>query len=224
MKTMILFDLDGTLWDSSDEVAQAWNEAFADAWISFQPKGRQPRLNAEDVKRVMGKTMNEIARIFLPEEPPELQNLIFRQCESHENDYLLQHGGTLFPDVEETLKRLLEQGYLLAIVSNCQKDYVKTFLLSMNMEAYFCDYEEWGRTGKTKGENIRIVMERNRVKEAVYVGDTQKDADSAKEAGISFLWASYGFGNVRDFREKLTRFRDLPEVMEQIKGRINPVP
>ena len=81
------------------------------------------------------------------------------------------------------------------------------------MEEFFCDYEEWGRTGKAKSENIRLVMERNHCKKGVYVGDTQKDKDAATDAGIAFIWAAYGFGTVDQYDGKIEHFPDLQEVL-----------
>ena len=41
-------------------------------------------------------------------------------------------------------------------------------------------------------------MDRNKIRKAVYVGDTQGDADACREAGIPMIYASYGFGEVAD--------------------------
>ena len=208
-KKMIIFDLDGTLWDSSQAVADSWNLVFRDYASEKAPGVSFPELTDQDLKNVMGKTMDEIARIIMPDMEPELRSVIFKKCETFEVSYLEKHGGTLFPEVESVLNQLLDKGFSLAIVSNCQIDYVKAFLTSMHMESFFCDYEEWGRTGLTKAENIRLVMSRQGCTDAVYVGDTQKDKDAADGAGVPFIWASYGFGDVKEYMMKLNSFSDL---------------
>ena len=48
-----------------------------------------------------------------------------------------------------------------------------------------------------KGQNISLLMERNGIKSAVYVGDTEGDEKAARFAGIPFIWASYGFGKAK---------------------------
>ena len=55
-------------------------------------------------------------------------------------------------------------------------------------------------------------MERNGLKDPVYVGDTQGDADACAEAGISFIFAEYGFGNVPDADMRIRRFSDLENI------------
>ena len=69
-------------------------------------------------------------------------------------------------------------------MSNSQDGYVQTFLRWLG-GSWIQDYEMSGQTGLTKGKNIQLVMERNRINRAVYVGDTQMDA-AAAEAGIPF--------------------------------------
>ena len=102
------------------------------------------------------------------------------------------------PDLVRVLAALREEGHFLAVVSNCQEGYVKAFLDHHGMWDYFQDYEEYGRTGKLKAENIRLVLARNGLEseDAVYVGDTMGDYEAAAEAGVSFLHAAYGFGQV----------------------------
>ena len=80
---------------------------------------------------------------------------------------------------------------------NCQDGYVPAFLKAHDMGSYFKDIEMSGRTGKDKGHNIRLLMERNGVKNACYVGDTEGDEKAARFAGIPFIWAAYGFGKAQ---------------------------
>ena len=86
----------------------------------------------------------------------------------------------------------------------------------MDMSGYFIDYEEWGRTGLLKADNIRLVMERNGIDKAVYIGDIQKDSDASHEAGIPCIWAAYGFGDICDAEGKIDSFSELPAELERM--------
>ena len=185
---MILFDLDGTLWDSAANVADSWNIVIG------QEAPELGTVTADFVHSIMGKTMDEIAKIALPDVADAKRTDIFRKCETFEVEYIEKHGGVLFDGVRETLEELKAGGHRLAVVSNCQSGYIEAFLNSMEMGSYFCDIEQWGNTKLPKADNIRLVMERNHETKGIYVGDTQKDLDAARGAGIPFIHAAYGFG------------------------------
>ncbi|MBR3242760.1 MAG: HAD family hydrolase [Parasporobacterium sp.] len=206
---MLLFDLDGTLWNSAKEVADSWN-------IVLQKRNPSiPLLTASDLNSLMGKTMDEIAELILPEMPLEGRRELFRECEEFEVAYIAEHGAKLYPKVKETLKTLSDAGYRMAIVSNCQKGYINAFFTSMHMKTYFCDMEEWGNTKKSKAENIRLVMERNQFEKAVYIGDTIKDQEAAQIAGIPFIHTAYGFGEVENADGTIQKFEDLPALLRK---------
>jgi len=202
--TLLIFDLDGTLWDSAQAVAESWNEVFLEANPTL------PELTAEDVHGVMGMTMKEISQVLQPVMKPEEREQVFEQCCRHEVEYLYDHPGQLYPRLRETLEELRGMGYELAIVSNCQLGYVKAFLHSSGVGDLFLDYEEWERTGLVKGENIRLVMERNGYRKGIYIGDTRKDQEAAQLAGIPFVHAAYGFGETVCPEGVIGALEDLP--------------
>ena len=126
----IIFDMDGTLWDSAENVAKSWNKAIADYGYERAP------ITKEDMYSVMGKTMDVLASIIFPNCTcrDELINVCYRE----ENDYLTAHGGELYPDVEKTLDELSES-YDLYIVSNCQRGYIESFFAYHGLGRYFKD-------------------------------------------------------------------------------------
>ncbi|MBP1561730.1 MAG: HAD family hydrolase [Oscillospiraceae bacterium] len=187
MNKGIIFDLDGTLWDSSKEVLHAWNEVLESR------VGRTYTL--EDMHSYMGKTLEEIAAMMLPEYDENQRMEIMAECGKNEYAYLKKHGGVLFDGLEDMLKRLSEK-YKLFIVSNCQSGYIELFLEYYGLGGYFADTECPGETGLGKGENIRIIIERNKLDRAVYIGDTQGDCNASDFAGIPFIHAAYGFGKI----------------------------
>ena len=207
---MIIFDLDGTLWDSTVPVAESWNIKIE------EETGEADRLTPEDISNVMGMTMTQIADNLFPDIEEEARYALAHKCEVYENDYIRRRGARLYPGVIETLEKLLDAGCKMAVVSNCQEGYVAAFIESMHMEKYFIDYEEWGRTGLSKAGNIRLVMERNSAKKAIYVGDIQRDADSAHEAGIPCIYAAYGFGYISDAEAEIKFFEELPAVLKKL--------
>ena len=210
--TLLLFDLDGTLWDSASAVAEAWNEIFQREDPSLKP------LTVDDIHGVMGMTMKEIGQTLYPDFQSPRRAAVFDECCTYEVEYLYKHCGTLYPDFRSTLEALRAKGYELAVVSNCQLGYIDAFLASSGAADLFIDYEEWERTGLTKGENIRLVMERNGYKKGIYIGDTKKDREAALQAGIPFIHAAYGFGKVESSDGTIQKLSDLPAEISRMIG------
>ena len=126
------------------------------------------------------------------------RKLLLQKCCTYEQDALSAvTDNLLFPCVKETLGTLSER-CLLFIVSNCQSGYIELFMEKTGIERYITDYECFGNTGRGKGENIRLLMGRNHLNEAVYVGDTQGDYEAAASADVPFIFAEYGFGHVKN--------------------------
>lgn len=202
----IIFDMDGTLWDSREAIVKCWNGVFEDF-------GLERRLTVEELTNYMGLPMDQFAEKVFPGQKYDEVRDIFDQCYARENDYLRENGGILYPGLEDTLKKLQEK-FELYIVSNCQSGYIEAFLEHHGLAQYFKDIECYGNNDMQKADNIALVVERNNLKNPVYVGDIQKDADAAKEAGVSFIFASYGFGNVEEYDGIIYNFTDLGRIGE----------
>ena len=208
-KSGIIFDMDGTLWDSAKAVAESWTEVVA---REYTPE----RVITEDeIKRVMGLTMDKLAAQIFPELPEERRLQLLDVCGREENEYLRTHGAIVYPKVEETFQKLREK-YHLYIVSNCQSGYIEAFLEYYGYGKYIEDIECYGNNGLVKGENIRKVVERNHLTKAVYVGDIQGDYDASMQAGVEFIHAGYGFGTVNANVPEITAFEELPKVVESV--------
>lgn len=208
MKQGILFDLDGTLWDSSLEVTEAWNQCLRE-------EGRAEQFTLADMHRFMGRTLENIAAMMFPQEPESEQLRLIRLCTEKEHRYLKHHAPALYPGERAVLEELAER-YALGIVSNSQDGYIQIYLQQCGFSSLFCDFECAGHTGKGKGENIRLTAQRQGFSECIYVGDTQGDCDAAREAGALFVHAAYGFGTVDSSDAVLQELQQLPPIAERL--------
>ena len=201
----IIFDVDGTIWDSTQSVADSWNKAIrehSDLDLTLDPVS---------LSRVFGKTMTEIADALFPALDTEARMKLLDACYAEENRYLEDHPGLLYDGVAGTIRNLSLR-YPLYIVSNCQCGYIAVMLKTSGLAPYIKDHLCFGETLRPKGETIRMLMEKNGLKSPVYVGDTQGDADACKTAGIPFIFAEYGFGDVPDAATRIQRFSDLEKI------------
>lgn len=202
----IIFDVDGTLWDSTKSVAESWNKAIR------EHSSLNLTLEPVSLSKVFGKTMTEIADALSPDLSVKERMELLDVCFDEENRYLEDHPGILYPDVVRTIKEL-SLSRPLYIVSNCQCGYIEVMLRTTGLGPYIRDHLCFGETQVPKGETIRMLIERNNLQSPVYVGDTQGDADSCKTAGIPFIFAEYGFGDVPDARTRIHTFSDLTKLL-----------
>ena len=206
----IIFDLDGTMWDATGCSCAIWNRVLE------KHKDISLRMTKERSRQLMGKTMEEIGDSLFPLLGAEAKREIVDEFGQEEVAYLREHGAILYEGLEETLE-VLSRFYDMYIVSNCQDGYVSAFLHAHQLGKYFKDIEMSGRTGLDKGSNIRLIMERNHMEKAVYVGDTEGDETASHLAEVPFIYAGYGFGQTTSPDAVIADIRELPECIKKFE-------
>ena len=210
MSLAIIFDLDGTLWDSTGCILDIWNGVVErHAEIPY-------RITKEQTEQCMGKTMEEVGELLFPQLSDEARSAIIDEMGNEEVVYLKEHGAILYEGLEDVLKEL-SKDHKLYVVSNCQDGYVQAFLHAHKLGSYFSDIEMSGRTGQAKGYNIKLLLERNNISSAVYVGDTAGDEKATRFAGLPFIYAKYGFGEVVAPDAVIESIKELPECIKKFQ-------
>ncbi|WP_114778790.1 HAD family hydrolase [Botryobacter ruber] len=203
----VIFDLDGTLWDATGTVARAWQAARNKVDYIRED------ITQEVVRSISGMTYKAIYDKLFPYLPEE-QRLEFKsKCAKEELEHMHQYGGELFPGLEETLQ-YLQTRYRLFIVSNCQTGYIESFLEHHRMHQYFEGHQCYGTKNRPKVENIQDVVADYNLQTPVYVGDTQGDYEASRGAGVPFIFARFGFGNVEEGQiASVDNFEELKSIL-----------
>ena len=187
----IIFDLDGTLWDSTQNVVYAWQAAINE--VDFL----DVEMTQEKVRSITGMAYNVIFDMLFPELDPLQRNEVMELCAKHEMAFLQKNGGILYPGLQDALTYLSKK-YKLFIVSNCQNGYIELFLEFSQFGNYFMGHQCYGTKGNPKAENIKDIVNDYYLQAPVYIGDTLGDYNSATKAGVPFIFANYGFGEVNN--------------------------
>lgn len=207
----IIFDVDGTLWESVNSIWLAWKEELANL-------GYQYEFSVEQFKSLFGQPVDRFGDVLFSDLSVEDRRALAHHCaecqlnKMRENRLLYPYDG-----VVEALP-VFAKDYPLFIVTNADNGYAQLFMEFTHTEDCFTDFEHLGIPGRTKADNIRIIMERNHLRNAVYVGDTALDQQSSQEAGARFIWASYGFDSTVENDLIIHNFHELHNCLKKIEN------
>ncbi len=203
----LIFDLDGTLWDTCDACAMAWNLVLEREGITYRT------IVADDVRVVTGKPHDECIRVTFSDLSEDEIARISAATAIEDTRMIDQRGGLLYEGVADGLFQL-HLTHRLFIVSNCQSGYIETFLKLNGFESIFEDFECWGNTGEPKGENLRRVIERNGLKTSIMIGDADGDETAAVACKVPFAFVDYGFGTCESPDMRFSSFPELVRAFE----------
>ncbi len=199
----LIFDIDGTLWDSRELVAEGFN-------IQLRKEGFDHLcVDAEILRPLFGKSITEFANAMLPSIPVPERYELMERCMKTEQEYLFANECRIgYPKVKETFRELSKK-HRLFIVSNAERGYPKLCIDKLGLGEYIQGHMCFGDTGTSKGKTIRTLMAKHNIESAIYIGDTQGDLEACREAGIPFIFCTYGFGQAESYDAKIDRFEDL---------------
>lgn len=200
----IIFDLDGTLWDTSETCAKAWNNALVELEITDR------QVTAEGIRSVTGMPFYVCVRTLFSDLDTALVGELADRIDTQEWLHLTAAGGLIYDGVLEGVKRLAEH-YELFIISNCQSWYLQLFLEQSGLRSYFAASTCHGDSGIEKSAMIVDLCKTRALSSPIYVGDTLGDQTASLRAGVSFGHACYGFGTSDSSTAAFITFPELVE-------------
>ena len=206
----LIFDIDGTLWDSRALVAEGYN-------IQLKAEGLERLcVTAEDLLPLFGKVMTEIADVLFAEFPPDQRYALMERCMATENRHLHENPCNIgYPRIREVVETL-SRTHRVFIVSNSQCGYPELCMDKLGLTDCISGHLCFGDTGTEKGETILRLMAQHNITSAVYIGDTQGDLEAAQKAGIPFVFAAYGFGNPTTWEARVDTPSQLTALFQEV--------
>ena len=199
----IIFDMDGTLWDATDSYVKCWN-------IAAKRLGYPTEVDRKMLESVMGWEEKKAYEFLFPGIGEEKITSLAAMVSNVQDELLPQLGGKIYEGVKEGLKRL-STAYKLFVLSNCPKHTIKQFMNFAGIDNLITGSISFGENRVAKSENIRLLINRYHLKNVVYVGDTNSDRVQCENAGVPFVYVSYGFDKVDKFYKSFDHFATLTD-------------
>lgn len=199
----LIFDMDGTLWDAVDTYAESWNVVFREMGIDIVVK-------REELAKMVGMEGRKVIGLIMPDFDEEKRLAIYALVNERRCDILPQMGGILYEGVREGLQQLAGK-YKVFILSNCAKGIIRVFIDWAGIDEHITDEMAHGVNFMPKNHNIKLLAEKHGLKSPVYIGDTHGDGQESRQAGVPFVFVSYGFGDTDDYDLKFDDFKSLTE-------------
>ena len=191
----ILFDFDGTLADSSEGIYNSLTYAF-ESYGHGQPP-------AELLKKFIGPPLYHSFTVFCGFDDTHAWEMTRKYRERYKEKGYLE--SRIYDGVAETLKRLKEQGYILATASSKPLHFVDQICENLGIKQYFdlLGGTEFDNTSELKSTVIQNVMDKigATADNTLMVGDRLFDIEGAHQVGIPCCAVLYGFGNREEFEE-----------------------
>lgn len=186
---LVIFDLDGTLVDTSEDITNALNHAVT-------PYGLKP-LGVQDAIGMIGEGLSRLVERMLGEENARLKDDVLKMFLEHYSAHLTD-CSRVYPRVRETLAAL--HGLKKAVISNKRESLSKRLLTELGISGYFDMVVGSDTTPEKKPSSLPVLHVLStlgvRAPEAVMVGDSSYDIEAAKKSGVKSVAVTYGYRRV----------------------------
>lgn len=206
---MIIFDMDGTLWNTTNITLESAN------LVALKYDDVKP-FTVDIIENGMGLSFKENVRNYFPYLDKDTGSKYLNEIISNTIKLINEKDTYIYDGVIDTIKKL-SKNYKLAIVTNNNTDYVELFLNKSGLNDYFVDYLGAATYNISKSDAIKVIINRNNEENCFYVGDTKRDKDASKEAKCTFIHARYGFDKSLESKYHIDSINEIEEIIKKIK-------
>ncbi len=222
---LVIFDFDGVLVDTADDITHAANQLLAEH--------RRPPARPDLVRRLIGGGAEGLVRHLLPEVDGAAAAAAAQRFKEYYGACYDQRSR-LYPGVTPTLARLRAAGLLLAVATNKVEAITIDLIDKLGIGGYFAAVVGAESVGRRKPdpESLCLILERLRVapSQAIMVGDTAADIVAGRAAGMPTCADLGGYGTPGEIRaagpdHAISSIDELPGLLglADLPAQSNPV-
>jgi phosphoglycolate phosphatase len=207
----VIFDLDGTLIDSSEAIVECFQ-------FALRQTGHSPS-DPQLIRRNIGTSLERMFSLFTKGDTTQLVRLYrerYRQV-FLEKTYLL-------PEVKETLDALSERGYRLGVATTKPRYFAEPILENLGIRRFFDAVAGGEEVGQLKPAPDLLQLALSRLvapgDETLYVGDHPVDVEAARSAGLEVICVATGFWTRDELEEQnpTAVISNLPELLPLLRN------
>lgn len=213
---LIIFDLDGTLVDTSRDITNALNYALN----SYGLKS----FTVEDTIKMIGEGITRLIEKVLGAEKFQERDTVIKRFLDYYSEHVIDYSE-VYPHVRETMEKL--NGYKKAVISN-KREYLSTKLLDkLDLLKYFDLVVGSDTTSEKKPSAMPVIYVLTKLgvnlHEAIMVGDSNYDIEAGKKAGVKTVAVTYGYREKQYLMSAdyvIDSFKELPAVLDIISSKL----
>jgi phosphoglycolate phosphatase len=210
MAMAVIFDMDGTLFQTNKILEMALEETFTNLRDKGLWKEETP---IENYREIMGVPLKTVWEILLPHHSDEIRFMAndFFQDKLIEN--IKAGNGELYPNVQQVLMFLKENNYALFIASNGQKDYLTAITEHYELNNWITETFSIEQIhSQNKADLVREILQKYNLEKGAVIGDRLSDIDAAKSNGLVAIGCDFDFAQAREMKEADIVIEDLNEL------------
>lgn len=214
MATAVIFDMDGTLFQTDKILELALDDTFShlrslNLWTADTP--------IDTYREIMGVPLPTVWEILLPEHSNEIR----QQADAYFLEKLVVNiksgKGALYPNVPEIFRFLRENNLKIFIASNGLTEYLQAIVTYYNLEKWVTETFSIEQIHSLhKGDLVKIIIDKYEIKRGAVVGDRISDIHAAKDNGLFAIGCNFDFANETELTQADYVINDLSELQHII--------
>lgn len=218
MYRYILFDLDGTLTDSSLGITESVRQALLTSGYDAPA--------ATELNWVVGPSLREsFAKLAQTDDKSVIEQLMANYRQRFEPIGMFENK--VYPAVPNTLQTLIDQGFALFVATSKPRVYAERILEHFQLRPFFQAIAgaELDGSIESKADVIRSLLQTHnlRASECIMIGDREHDIRGAQQTGMDSIGVTYGFGSAAELKDADASFivhrpQDIVDVVVGKRG------